>query len=543
MPKIFISYRRADSTTISGRIYDRLIAAFGKENVFKDVDNIPFGSDFRGVLAEAVSDCDVLLAVIGQKWLTVTDEGGNRRLDNPADFVRIEIETGLSRDRCLVIPVLVDNAAMPRADLMPINLRELTFKNATHVRDDPDFHPDVTRIIKSLESRFGSAPTQPSEQKPAPFDVHAAITRFYQAFEDRDWEAARAVLTEIRASGKAPRVFNVDQHERDIWAEIEGEERDKEYAVIRLMANRRNPTGAWEALQIFWQTYPDYDPDELGVKFKPAPPPPPKPKILSVTDILPAPFAWVEIPAGKVKLVNTWDKDENNYLKKNQPREFDVPAFSIAKYPVTNGQFQVFADAPDGYVNPAWWEYSPDAAAWRAANPKPQDRAFPADDHPRANITWYESVAFCRWLNVRINDVSSSPLRISLPTEQQWQRTAQGDTGWAYPWGDTWDGSRCNNSVSPKDSNSTASVTDYEGKSKDKGDSPFGVTDMSGNVWEWCLTEYKTGESELIGTNVRVVRGGSWGKNFTNNFRVDYRVRSDPNNRVFNWGFRCVRLI
>ncbi len=95
MTRIFLSYRRADSADITGRIDDRLLIAFGRKSVFKDVDSIPLGSDFRKHLASAVSKCDVLLVVIGKDWLSAPDESGSRRLDNDADYVRIEIETAL----------------------------------------------------------------------------------------------------------------------------------------------------------------------------------------------------------------------------------------------------------------------------------------------------------------------------------------------------------------------------------------------------------------------------------------------------------------
>src|SRR5947209_12396451 len=116
MPKIFISYRREDSEHIAGRIYDRLEPCFGRDNVFLDIDTIPFGVDFREHLDQAVGRCDVLLAVIGERWLEVRfkdgPKEGQRRLDDPTDFVRIEIESALARG-IPVIPVLVGTARMP----------------------------------------------------------------------------------------------------------------------------------------------------------------------------------------------------------------------------------------------------------------------------------------------------------------------------------------------------------------------------------------------------------------------------------------------
>src|SRR5687768_12011899 len=106
--KIFISYRRFDSSAYAGRIHDRLVATYGENNVFKDVNDIPIGRDFRGVLSEEVAKCDVLLVLIGREWLDIRDGNGNRRLDNSGDFVRIEIRSGLQRgdDKCLIVPVL-----------------------------------------------------------------------------------------------------------------------------------------------------------------------------------------------------------------------------------------------------------------------------------------------------------------------------------------------------------------------------------------------------------------------------------------------------
>ena len=154
MPTIFISYRRADSKAYTGRIYDRLVQAYGKDSVFKDVDSIPIGSDFRGVLNSAVSEADVLLAIIGQQWVTVSDQEGKRRLDDPRDYVKLEIQLGLQRRECLVVPVLVDGAKMPRKNDLPEDLSELAYRNGIAIGDDPDFHKDVDRLIEQINSQY-----------------------------------------------------------------------------------------------------------------------------------------------------------------------------------------------------------------------------------------------------------------------------------------------------------------------------------------------------------------------------------------------------
>ena len=121
MQRIFISYRRSDSADITGRIYDRLASQFGKPVVFKDVDSIPLGADFRKHLSEAVGSAGVVLVILGEHWLDARDESGRRRLDSANDLVRIEIEAALARG-IPVIPILVGNSRMPSEGDLPPSL-------------------------------------------------------------------------------------------------------------------------------------------------------------------------------------------------------------------------------------------------------------------------------------------------------------------------------------------------------------------------------------------------------------------------------------
>lgn len=151
--RVFISYRRSDSADVTGRIHDRLVAHFGEGNVFQDVEDIPLGMDFTENVLDVIGKCDALLAIIGDKWLTAVDEKGGRRLDRPDDYVRNEIESALGR-KIPLIPVLVGRAEMPGPDVLPDSLRKLSTRNAIHVRPNPDFRPDMTRLIEGLEELF-----------------------------------------------------------------------------------------------------------------------------------------------------------------------------------------------------------------------------------------------------------------------------------------------------------------------------------------------------------------------------------------------------
>jgi formylglycine-generating enzyme required for sulfatase activity len=235
---------------------------------------------------------------------------------------------------------------------------------------------------------------------------------------------------------------------------------------------------------------------------------------------LPAPFAWVDIP-GK--------------------------GYSIAKYPLTNAQYAPFVEA-GGYDQRQWWtdagwEAKTNGIAfdWNAggavATNTPwttprfwDDSQWNGAEYPVVGVSWYEALAFCRWLS----DVTGE--NITLPTEEQWQYAAQGDDGRLYPWGNEWDCTRCNNSIKPCQSDHTTPIRQYEGKN----DSPFGVVDMSGNVWEWCLSDYHYKDSDV---EMRVIRGGGWFYFSTADCRTNFSYGDLPIGSYNFRGFRISRIL
>ncbi|HET7667342.1 MAG TPA: toll/interleukin-1 receptor domain-containing protein, partial [Mycobacterium sp.] len=151
MSGIFISYRRSDASGYAGRLYEHLAKHFGKQRVFMDIDTLQPGLDFGQALDAAVSGCDVLVALIGPNWLRATDADGNRRLDNPDDFVRLEIGAALAREGVRVIPVLVGHADLPHASALPDELKPLARRHSVELSDQRwDF--DVGRLVARLET-------------------------------------------------------------------------------------------------------------------------------------------------------------------------------------------------------------------------------------------------------------------------------------------------------------------------------------------------------------------------------------------------------
>ena len=201
--RVFISYRREDTSGQAGRLYDALADKLGAENVFMDVDTIDIGVEFKHAIEAAVSSCDVLFVMIGPRWLTAADTRGERRLSRTDDYVRLEVETALGRN-IRVVPALVAGAAMPVADDLPGTLSALTLRNAVEMADGPRWQYDVSRLMNLLE-RIRAGESQ-AEAAP-PIDMAAlagdlpATSASHASAADTDTErdAARRKAETIRA--------------------------------------------------------------------------------------------------------------------------------------------------------------------------------------------------------------------------------------------------------------------------------------------------------------------------------------------------------
>lgn len=232
-----------------------------------------------------------------------------------------------------------------------------------------------------------------------------------------------------------------------------------------------------------------------------------------ISDILPNPFEWCEVLGGQVT-------QSDGKIRLIKP-------FRIAKYPISYDQYQVFVDADDGYIDPQWWDYSDDARNWRIAHTMSIESEHQGNGHPRTQITWYEAVAFCKWLSAKTDDT------IRLPTEAEWQRAAQGDDGRLYPWGDEWDNHRCQNNIA-RQQIGTINVTTFDGQ----GDSPYGVVDLTSNVWEWCMTSWLIEDNAPKNNGSQILRGGTWFGSVKRLYGVPVGRSSPPDARSDRIGFR-----
>jgi hypothetical protein len=166
MSKIFISYRREDSAGYAHAIHSQLVQHFSKDQVFMDVDTVEPGVDFVRAIEKAVGECDVLVALIGERWLG-GEPGVASRLDNEKDYVRLEVSTALARD-IRVIPVLVDGMTMPRAETLPDSLKPLSRRNAIEI-SNTRFNYDVEQLMTAVRKILDAtepAPSRPKRRQP-----------------------------------------------------------------------------------------------------------------------------------------------------------------------------------------------------------------------------------------------------------------------------------------------------------------------------------------------------------------------------------------
>jgi hypothetical protein len=180
-PKIIVSYRRSDSA-MAGRIFDRLAQHFGKTNLFIDIDNVPFGVDFRKHIDDALQASNILIAVVGEKWLG-PQAGGKRRILNEADPVRVELETALRRG-ITVLPVLLDGTSMPDPAELPDTIRDFAYRNALEVESGRDFNIHVERLIRAVEQIVGG---KAMPDAPAPSEVSPLLSRAPSKTRRRPW--------------------------------------------------------------------------------------------------------------------------------------------------------------------------------------------------------------------------------------------------------------------------------------------------------------------------------------------------------------------
>jgi formylglycine-generating enzyme required for sulfatase activity len=526
---IFICYRRDESAGHAGRLYDRLAAHFGGEQVFMDIDYIEPGEDFVQAIEDAVGSCEVLIALVGRNWPTSRNESG-RRLDNPNDFVRLEIGAALARD-VRVIPVLVQGAQMPGQHDLPEDIVSLSRRHAFEI-SDVRWNHDVDQLISVVEKirarrrearriaeeeeaerQRREAEAQRQEESERLKQAAAEAEQRKQEAEEAERRRREAEEAERRRSAALPPAAVEDvprtaHSEKPAIAVTPGQSiARKRSRPTRIIAATALLLAVGFMLLWLWAS-------KSGNKTASAGSPPPareqqgaddrggvnnsSPQVMSEPQ---APPKMIYVPGGKFLMGN----DAGDEYEK-PAHIVAVTPFFIDQYEVTNEEYAEFVKETN-HKPPQTWKkgtYANDEAR-----------------HPVTGVTWDDANDYAEWAGKR------------LPTEEEWEFAARGTDGRRYPWGDEWIAGAANAGGA---SHGVVDVGSYP-----RGVSPFGAFDMVGNAWEWT----DTGAPAQKGyKRLKVIRGCMYEcdkEHATATSRRPWPANGLAARYYSNTGFRCAK--
>lgn len=509
MAKIFINYRRKDSAPYAGRLYDRLVNHFGRDHVFIDIDQIELGKEFDKVIREKLAAVQAAVVLIGTHWLDIDNANQQRRLDDPGDWVRLEIDELLKRD-IHVIPVLVGGAAMPQSTQLPECLASLTRRNALEISDHR-FHTDADKLIKALEkimdvpaSRQPELPKIPDKSEKPSF-----------------WSLVIVGVLGIILMVAGPYFVRMLKP-TPIQPELE------DPVIEPIVAT---PTTETKSISS----------NKQSQQATSAPITQPVTESPNVAVIEPE---MVNIPAGRFWMGSYYGNSE-------QPvREVSISRpFAVSRYEITVSEFRQFVQNKTHVTSAERngrgchvYNFKKIERAYQTESNWRNPRFPQADNQPVVCVSWNDAQAYAQWLSEQTGK------NYRLPTEAEWEYAARADMQTNYWWGDDigknnavcWDcGSRW-------DGKQTAPVGSFRSNA-------FGLNDTAGNIWEWtqdCWHDYYSNapidghfawlEKDSGDCDRRVVRGGGWINNaqlLHSAYRTKY-LADDAFNIV---GFRIVR--
>jgi formylglycine-generating enzyme required for sulfatase activity len=506
---IFISYRRGDSEGQARALSLELANYIGDKAVFMDVDSIALGRDFRQSLHDSLESCDAFLALIGPSWLDSKDAAGKRRLDDPTDFVRQEIATALKRN-IPVTPVLLQDAQMPAEQSLPDDLKELAFRNGFEL-SPARWRSDVREMAQRLGLGSAAAPAEAQAASPAkpialdqppairfgtPPERQAEVSGMARA---RLWLTRRGALGASAAAAAAGAVA--------ISAPF-----------IRRWASAP-PRPALKTIAFDYATV-----DEKGARM---PAERASASIFTETLGASAGMDMVSTPAGVFTMGSPKYEPERR-ANEGPQHSVTLGRFFIGAFPVTQAQWAAVVT-----THPAKFAYGLD----------PYPSFFKGDDLPVESIAWNQADEFCR----RLAEMTRRDYR--LPSEAEWEYSCRAGSTGPFNVGPTITtdlanycgdgGAVCGQSDGKSVASDVYDGVTYGSGAYDQGPAGifratttpkgtfqpnrFGLYDMHGNVWEYCLDAANPtyadapadGGAYLSGPpgSNRILRGGSWSHN------------------------------
>lgn len=549
--RIFISYSRVD------RAFAQLLERYLRGYKIWYDDRIFAGKRWWEEILDQLDLCDVFVYLISEKSLQSTYcrkefriarekglpilpivvESGIRVPSEVSAYQYLDFSEEIDSDTLVNLFSALREVEQQRERAMEDKRKKLNSRADAQAIKVADQKTDAAK----RESETDEETDDSSRSSPVPFDSAQAFQQGFDALIGGDADMAVMLFRQIEARGYRHEYHSIPDlrlaAERTLEEQQKNRRRDVEYDRIRQMMRFPNRLIglAADAFWRFHRDYPEHDPDKFTDVFIKAGYTPPADLQLVAASAQAARYElpqlfWQPIPVGKVRV-----KMRVQGANGEEERIVAIPneEYDISRYTVTNEQFGHFVEADDGYRCADWWDFWKLAQVWRRLNPNPLPSRFSGAMHPYVNVSWYEAVAFTRWLSARTGDT------ILLPTLAQAQRAARGDDERVYPWGDKFDSGLANTLESRL--LTTTPVDWYEG-----GVSPLGVVGCAGNIWQWCYDAYyqppqmpdTLEDGEAI---TRSVVGGSHMSN-QDAAKIDNSMLLRPEARYVTIGFRIVRL-
>jgi formylglycine-generating enzyme required for sulfatase activity len=578
---VFISYRREDSGGWTGRLYDRIASALPRRRVFVDVVDIKPGENFADKLDAKVAQCDVFLPIIGPRWLSVHDASGNRRIDNPSDYVGIEIASALKRDNVHVIPVLVNGANMPGEQELPDTLKPLAKRNALTI-DAKEFGHDSRQLIAAIKALLPWRVRHHRGLRKAGtiLIVLAALAALIGAIKSgilpyayglerfvrpsaTEWSTFTyldktnpALLNAFRARHPDTPEYETAGHWlNDItvraWSKVEHS--NDRNLLSDFATTFRGSAQADQARSLLASMTAAHRDDALL-----------RASLTRFADCDRCP-EMVVVPPGQFTMGSLPTEQMEDADINEQPRQQVSIArpFAVGRFEVTLGQYRAFLaeNAQHRMGSECIGTLNPDSPADGWGDIPGRNYAAPGfaqdDAHPVVCVSWDDAMAYVSWLSTQTGH------RYRLPTEAEWEYAARAGSQDSYTFGD--DESRLcqygNGADRPLNASwqpnrwcadgariGTAAVGSYLANA-------FGLRDMHGNVHEWVEDCYFKDYSDMPEATrqsgaamlrpdcgARVIRGGCWAYS-PGGLRSASREQWQASKRSYCVGFRVAMTL
>lgn len=554
MSHIFVSYSSNDSD-YAKKLHDHLFSE-GFE-VWLDRERLKPGTRFTPELERAVKECAALIVIMSPE-----------AKDSP--WVENEVLTAKNAKK-LIFPVLLrgQNWDMQFAGVQYTDLRDGSMPSSDFI-ENLSHHVPAPRKARNghISSDLGPQKNNSLEANVNPPKPADLVNKLYLAIEQKNWTAALGWLEQIKLKTTT---FPVETYQKRMQDELNkekwGDEAKEEYEMLLLMRDKESDTDLlWSVLKEFWKKYPGYDPANLA-SIDPI-----KPLLATIegNDVSPhtrasagrklaylsdpregvgtnrdgyPEFAWCEIPSGEFHMGG------DEHVRNVRPDLIvNIPyTYWVSRYPITYAQFQPFVNLFNGYDNVGLW--TKDGWEWKQKeklqHPKLHwnEPEWHLSNHPVVFVSWYEAYAYTQWLNTVISHINLPSSRnyqglvIRLLTEAEWEKAARGPNGRLFPYGNEPREILANiNTLNLKRSVAVGIFPEDR--------SAYGVMDLAGNVWDWCISEEDHPlEREVINPEKpvrRVIKGGSW-KYYQEYSRAASYAEMRPSHASDEAGFRiCI---